>query len=105
MSKRVHFVVTSVLGKKIEVSNTYWQYIVSFKHPSIRRREKEVKQTLIAPNIVKKSQTDQKVLLYYGKYNNRTMCVAAKHLNGSGFVITAYWANKIKKGEIIWPEK
>lgn len=56
MNEAVHFIVVSVLGKKIEVTDAYWRYIVSVKHPSIFGYEAEVRQALVTPDLVKTSQ-------------------------------------------------
>ena len=52
---------------------------------------------------MQKSLYDENVLLYYRNIGKgRYFVVAAKLLNSHGFIITAYIANVIKKGEIIW---
>jgi hypothetical protein len=30
------------------------------------------------------------------------LCIVARHLNGDGFIITAYITDKIKEGEVVW---
>ncbi len=45
---------------------------------------------------------DEKVFLYYKKFAKRFVCVVVRHQNGSGFIISTYPVDKIKKGEIVY---
>lgn len=96
----IHFEVESKLGKKIRVTKKYWDYIVA-KHESVRSLEEEIKETLKNPITIKMSKEDPKVCLYYTRYRKYYLCAVCKHLNQEGFLITAYLADKIKKGMTI----
>ncbi|MEK6691737.1 MAG: hypothetical protein AABY78_10705 [Nitrospirota bacterium] len=48
------------------------------------------------------SKEDKKVYLYYAPYSSYFLCVVCRHLNGDGFIITAYLTDKIKKGVTIY---
>ena len=93
--------VVSKLGKRIRLTKKYWDFIIT-KHESIEQMEKEVAETLINPEIVRLSKNDPDVYLYYSKYRKYYLCVVCKHLEDDGFIITAYLADKIKKGELIY---
>lgn len=93
--------VISKLGKRIRVTKRYWDYIVS-KHESVAGLEKEVMDTLINPSYVRLSKEDKAVSLYYSAYDKYFLCVVCRHLNGDGFIITAYLTDKIKKGVTIY---
>lgn len=82
--------VLSKLGRTIRTSKTYWQKIVRLKHPVMEGKEKEVKETLENPWIVKQSDKDENVCLYYRPYNKRYICVVVRHENGKGFIISTY---------------
>lgn len=94
--------IKCVLGKKI--SFTKERYIhITIRHPELEGKEQEIIKTLTNADFVQESVYDKNVLLYYkltgkGGY----IVVAVKLLNNHGFIITAYIANTIKKGEIIW---
>jgi len=94
--------ITCILGKKI--SFTKERYIhITMRHPELERKEQEVVKTLTNANFVQESVYDKKVLLYYRAIaKTNYLVVAVKLLNNHGFIITAYIANIIKKGEIIW---
>lgn len=99
---RVYFEVESVLGKRIRTTLEHWRFISEVKHPLIKEFEAEVKKTIKQPDTVRKSKRDPSVFLYYRKFGNNFVCVLAKHLNGEGFVVTAYIADKVKRGETVW---
>ena len=102
---QVRFEVKSILGKKIRTTEEYWNLISEVKHPIIRRYEEEVKETIKNPDEVRRSKKDSSVFLYYKKYGNLFICVLVRHLNNERFIITAYIADKMKKGEVIWQKK
>lgn len=93
------FQVKSILNKQIRTTRSYWQKIAIIKHPSIGSKEKEARETLRSPDIIRVSNSDEKVFLYYKKYFKNYLCVVVKHENGRGFIITVYITNKIKEGK------
>lgn len=98
------FQVESKVKKKITISREHWKHISEIKHPEVGGLENKIKQTLINPIEIKRSNSDRNVYLYYSKYKSNFLCVVTRHLNGHGFVITAYITSKIKKGEITWKQ-
>jgi hypothetical protein len=94
--------ITCVLGKKISFPKERYFHI-TMRHPELEGKEQEIIKTLTNADFVQESVYDKNVLLYYkliGKSDY--FVVAIKLLNNHGFIITAYVANVIKKGEIIW---
>ena len=98
---RYHIAVVSRLSKQIRVSKRYWESIVK-KHESISGLEEQVKETLQNPVYIRVSKEDSQVFLYYMRYGKYYLCVVCRHLNGDGFVITAYLTDRIKKGVTIY---
>ena len=95
------FEVTSSLGKRIRLSEEYWQKIIETKHPVMTGQDELVKQALTNSEQVRRSRKDPAVHLHYRKSDGRYCCVVVKHLNGNGFVITAYLTDTIKAGEVV----
>ncbi|MBI5750423.1 MAG: DUF4258 domain-containing protein [Nitrospinae bacterium] len=91
----------SKLGKHIRITKRHWDYIVS-KHESIIGIEKQIKEALKNPSYVRLSKEDNEVYLYYSTYGRYFVCVVCRHLNGDGFIITAYLTDSIKKGVIVY---
>ena len=65
-------------------------------------QEQAVKDTLVKPDIVRQSDKDNKVLLYYRKSGKRDICVVTRHENGTGYIISVYPVDKIKKGLTVY---
>ena len=97
-----YFEVITPLRVCIRTTPTYWQKIITFKHSVMTGREEEVKQTLKEPREIRRTQKDPAVYLYYKPDPPYLTCVVTKHLNGEGFIITAYRTNRIKIGESVW---
>ncbi|MBI5554427.1 MAG: DUF4258 domain-containing protein [Elusimicrobia bacterium] len=102
MPSELYFEVVSKLGVKIRTTKSHWDLITLIKHPIIRDLEPEVKNCLCQPMEIRLSQDSNEVYLYYTRWTKYWLCVVARHLNGEGFIVTAYVADKIKEGEVIW---
>lgn len=95
-------------GRKIRLTDERYKHIIE-KHPEIKDQEEKIKETLRKPELVKKSVYSNDVLIFY-KYYKQTpvtekyLTVGIKLLNGEGFVVTVYFTDRIKEGEIIWKE-
>lgn len=99
MNGKIHFEVTSSLGKKIRVTKEYWNKIIETKHRLMKDKEDLAKATLENPVEIRRSRKDLNVFLYYGSTGKKYNCVVVKHLNGDGFIITTYVTDRIKTGE------
>jgi hypothetical protein len=105
VSSEPFFEVVSKLNRKIRINNSYWDYIVNVKHPSMRGLEEFVKSSLTEPIEVRRSRRDQSVHLHYGRFEAKLLvCTVVKFLNGDGFVITAYLTRRMI-GDSIWKQK
>jgi hypothetical protein len=105
LPEKIRFRVVSKLNRQITTTQGYWNIITNLKHPSIKGKENEIKEALRNPDSIRQSYTDKKVYLFYKKYGRNYLCVIVRHLNGKGFIITAYLTNKIKEGRQIWQKK
>ena len=99
------FEVTTQLDFTVRVTATYWDLIVTIKHPVMAGLERDVKEILENPEQIRVSRSDPKVFLFYGiQRPGRWICAVAKRLDGEGFLVTAYPTDAIKEGEYIWPK-
>lgn len=98
------FEVTDVLGRKIRTTKTYWKKIKEIKHRELHHGIATVKKTLKLPDEIRKSVTDETILLYSKEIKKYDILImAVKVLNGEGFLVTAYQTDSYKrKGELIW---
>jgi hypothetical protein len=102
LPSEIAFEVKSQLGALVKTTHSYWKIITQVKHPSIQGKEKLVKEVLRVPDEIRVSKKDNKVYLFYKKYAKRLLCVVARIDDGEGFIITVYYTEKIKEGELKW---
>ncbi len=79
-------------------------------HPEMHGQIEKIQDTLVEPDMVIRSRTDPTVELFYRHYNitpvtEKYLCVVVKVLTGDAFIITSYFTDTIKRGEILWKEK
>ncbi|MDX1942875.1 MAG: hypothetical protein SFU99_20090 [Saprospiraceae bacterium] len=79
-------------------------------HPEMEGQLDNIATTLKSPEIVITSISDENVELFYCFYTetvvgDKWLCVIIKNLGNDFFVITAYFTDKIKKGNIIWKKQ
>jgi hypothetical protein len=97
------FEVPTPIGFRVRVSRSYWELIVTVKHPVMARRELEVKDALQGPDEVRQSRHDPTVYLFYKQTGDRRwVCAVTKRLNGEGFLVTTYPTGAIKEGVQVW---
>lgn len=98
------FEVIDVFNKKIRTTKSYWRKIKEEKHKDLIVGIEEIIETIVKPNSVYQSVKDETVSIQYKKYSEFTLVAVTKHLNGDGFLVTAYQTTKPKmKGEKLWP--
>ncbi len=77
------------------------------EHPEMANHKDSIAQTLKEPDIVIQSLSDDESRLYYRFYQkllvgDKYLCVVVKFSADDAFVVTAYFTDKPKKGEILW---
>jgi hypothetical protein len=105
----VVFDVVSKLSKKIDLTIPGYGHI-SERHPEVSGEFEKMKETLVNPQIIRKSMYDDNVWLFYRLYSKtpvsrKYLMVGVRLFNSKGTVITSYFTDKIKMGEEIWREK
>ena len=97
------FVVPSRLGYTVRTTRGYWALITAVKHPTLLGQERVVIETLTNPDQVRVSKTDASVFLFYRKMGRKFLCVVTKRATPAvGFVMTAYFTDKVKEGQLAW---
>ncbi len=79
-------------------------------HPEMSGQIDKIQDTLLNPDIIVKSKTDPEVELFYRYYEitpvtEKYLCVVVKSLAEDLFIITAYFTDTIKRGELLWKRK
>lgn len=77
------------------------------EHPEMFMHADKINETLINPDAVVKSRSDDEVNLYYKHYlglsiGDKYLCIVVKFKQDDAFVITAYFTDSIKKGDVLW---
>jgi len=104
MSKRL-LAVTSKLGKIVSLNTKRWEHVLS--HPEMCRQRLKIKDCLVNPDEIRESERSSKIWLFYKLYQKtpvttKYVLVVVRIMNGEGFIVTAFFTDKIKKGELIW---
>jgi len=97
--------VRSKLGKIVRLDEDRWKHVL--EHLEMKEQIFKIKETLVDPDEVRESVRDSSVWLFYKLYINspvseKYLLVAVKLLNGEGFIVTAFFTDKVKKGGLIW---
>lgn len=95
------FEARTPLGTKIRTHSYHW-FSVRLKHPNHDFLLDDVVHCIQDPDIIRRSLKDDKVRLSYKKHGEYLLVAIYKSLNGSGFLMTCYLTDKIKRGETLW---
>lgn len=79
-------------------------------HPEMTGQVDKVEETLSQPEIVVRSRTDSEAELFYRHYlmtpvGEKYMCVVVKVRFDDVFILTAYFTDSIKKGDVLWEKQ
>lgn len=77
-------------------------------HPEMVGFGDAIVEALEAPQEVRLSRSDPSIRLFYRYHGNtpvgaKWLCVVVKYLAADAFFVTAYLTDKLKAGEILWP--
>ena len=90
------------LGIRVRCTERYWELITTVKHPVMRGRLEELTRALTDPDQIRRSVRDPDVLLFCRPFGPRWLCAVVLRLGTTGYVITAYPADKLKRGDLVW---
>ena len=94
------------LGHAVRLTDERLAHIL--EHQEMNEMGAEIEQLLAAPQIVRRSLSDDAVRLFYAFYpetivGGKWLCVVVKYLLSDAFVVTAYLTDKPKSGATLWP--
>ncbi len=89
------------------ISLTEERRVHLLEHPEMREQEGKLAETLLEPNAVIQSRSDDTIRLFHRFYKklaigDKHLCVVVKYTEDIVFIITAYFTDKVKRGEILW---
>lgn len=76
-------------------------------HPELTDLPEFLAPTIRAPDLIVRSRTDETVELFYRSFEttpvtNKHLCAVVKTVVEDPFIITAYFTDSIKRGEVLW---
>ena len=94
-------------GLAIRLTDERLAHII--EHPEMADLGPAIEETLLRPEQVTESFSDQTAKLYYRFYvktlvGGKYLCVVVKTVDADAFVLTAYLTDKVKRGISIWPK-
>ena len=100
--------VRSKLEKVIRLDEDRWRHVLG--HPEMENQRSKVKETLVDPDEIRESVRSSSIWLFYKLYtgtpvSKKYLLVAVQVLNGEGFIVTTFFTDKVKKGDLIWKKK
>ena len=100
--------VRSKLGKVVRLDEDRWRHVLG--HPEMKNQRSRVEETLVDPDEIRENARSSSIWLFYKLYANtpvsqKYLLVIVEILNGEGFIVTAFFTDKVKKGGLIWKKK
>ncbi len=97
--------LTDYAGNVIRLTDERLAHIK--EHPEMVAHAEKINETLTSPDIVVKSKSDEEARLYYKHYEglsigSKYLCVVVEYKIADVFVVTAYFTDSVKKGDVIW---
>ena len=103
LSGEILFEIETPLEFRVRTTVRYWEFITTIKHPIMRDKLEEVRQTLVSPDEIRLSKSDPQIYLFYRSDGlKRWVCAVTRRLEADGFLITAYRTSAIKEGDVLW---
>ena len=103
MAQRLIFRATSPLGYRVILTRDRWREITRYKHPALAGHERDLRNCVEGPKLIRASAKDASVHLYYALAGNVHLCVVvAPEQDDQRFVVTAYFTKNIKEGAELW---
>lgn len=102
-------ILIDLFNRKIRLTDERQRHFEE-NHPEMKDQIEKIRETLINPDVIVRSRTDSHVELFYKHYNitpvtEKYLCIVVKVLKDDIFIITAYFTDTIKKGDILWKKK
>lgn len=102
------FKVLSKMGKVVSLDEERWRHVL--EHPEMNNQLDRIKETIMSPDEVIESVHDPTILLFYKLYKETSvtekyLLAIIKALNREGFIVTAFFTDRVKKGEVVWKKK
>ena len=98
-----------IRNRRIQLTDERQEHI-EIEHPEMSGQIDKIEDILLNADIIVRSRTEPDVELFYRHYDitpvtEKYLCVVVKGLVGNLFIVTAYFTDSIKRGEVLWQKK
>lgn len=98
----------SKMGNVVSLSDDRWRHVLD--HPEMKGQLDRIKKTVVDPYEIRESTHDPSVLMFYRLYENtpvteKYLLVIVRIMNEEGFIVTAFYTDRLKKGDVVWKRK
>ena len=95
-------------GRRVRLTTERLTHMRAF-HPELTNSVRRIQKTLSEPDRIIRSTSDPDAQLFYRFFRDspvgsKFFCVVVKADKDDYFVVTAYFTDKVKRGEQLWPE-
>ena len=96
-------------GRSVRLTQQRLEHM-ELDHPEMLGQIDRIEQTLLKPDTIVRSRTDSQIDLFYRLYKGtpvteKYLCVVVRGLAEDSFIVTAYFTDAIKGGEVLWQRK
>jgi len=97
--------VRSKLGKAVKLDEDRWKHVL--EHPEMKDQLHRMKEALVDPDEIRESVHAPSIWMFYKLYphspvSEKYMLVIVEVSDGEGFIVTAFFTDKVKKGGLLW---
>jgi hypothetical protein len=101
--------IQDIWSRKIRLTDERLNHLET-DHPEMQGQAPKIVETMNDPDSIIRSRIDSQVEMFYKHYSStpvttKFLCVVLKVLLDDNFIITSYFTNTVKKGEVIWEKK
>jgi len=98
-----------LFNRNIRLTDERFEHFIT-DHPELENQDSKIQETLLNPDHIVRSRTDAEVELFYKLYpstpvTQKYLCIVAKPEGPDAFILTTYFTDTVKKGEILWQKK
>jgi len=102
-------VFKALFSRSIRLTDERFEHFVS-DHPELENQDSKIQETLLSPDRIVRSRTNAEVELFYKFYastpvTQKYLCIVTKVEETDAFILTTYFTDTVKKGEILWQKK
>jgi len=83
---------------------------IEIDHQEMSGQIVKVQETVLKPDIIVRSRVDQEIELFFRHYSitpvtDKYLCVVVKSTPEDLFIVTTFFTDSIKRGEVLWEKK